>query len=145
MTGIRGRWKMPVTLTIRDETTSGDVYDERPLEFPTERITVRELIRERVYQEVQDFNLRQGERVFRGLVQPTDAERILNGRRPEYRLKEHRPIEWKPQFDKAVEAFEQMRFFILIDDRQAEGLDQEFVIGRGTVVSFVRLTPLVGG
>jgi len=136
---------MPVTLTIRDETTSGDVYDERPLEFPTERITVRDLIRERVYQEVQDFNLEQGERNFRGLVQPTDAERVLNGRRTEYRLKEHRRIEWKPQFEKAVEAFEQNGFFILIDDKQAEGLDQEFVIGRGTVVSFVRLTPLVGG
>jgi hypothetical protein len=49
---------MTVTLRIRDETTSGDVYDERSLEFPTERITVRELIRERVYQEVQDFNLK---------------------------------------------------------------------------------------
>ena len=61
-----------------------------PLEFPTERITVRELIRERVYQEVQDFNRKQGERVFRGLVQPTDAERVLNGRRTEYRLKRHR-------------------------------------------------------
>jgi hypothetical protein len=136
---------MPVTLTIRDETTAGDVYDERPLEFPTERITVRELIRERVYQEVQDFNLKQGERVFRGLVQPTDAERVLNGKRSEYRLKEHRAIEWKPQFEKALEAFEQNGFFILIDDKQAEDLDQEFVIGRGTVVSFVRLTPLVGG
>ena len=136
---------MPVTLTIRDETTSGDVYDERPLEFPTERITVRDLIRERVYQEVQDFNFEQGERNFRGLVQPTDAERVLNGRRVEYRLKEHRRIEWKPQFEKAVEAFEQNGFFILIDDKQAEGLDPEFVIGRETVVSFVRLTALVGG
>ena len=75
---------MPVTLTIRDETTSGDVYGERPLEFPTERITVRDLIRERVYQEVQDFNRDQGERVFRGLVQPTDAERVLNGKPTEY-------------------------------------------------------------
>jgi hypothetical protein len=136
---------MPVTLTIRDETTSGDVYDARPLEFPTERITVRDLIRERVYQEVQDFNVKQGERVFRGLVQPTDAERVLNGKHTEYRLKEHRQIEWKPQFEKAVEAFEQNGFFILIDDKQAESLDQEYVIGRGTVVSFVRLTPLVGG
>jgi hypothetical protein len=78
-------------------------------------------------------------------VQPTDTERVLNGRRTEYRLKEHRPIEWKPQFEKALEAIEWNGFFILIDDKQAEGLDQEFVIGRGTVVSFVRLTQLVGG
>ena len=45
---------MPVTLTVRDETTSGAIYAERPLEFPSERITIRDLIRERVYQEVQD-------------------------------------------------------------------------------------------
>jgi hypothetical protein len=136
---------MPVTLMIRDETTSGGVYHEMPLEFPTERITVRELIRERVYQEVQDFNRKRDERVFRGLVQPTETERVLNGKPNEFRLKEHRQIEWKPQFEKALEAFTRNGFFILIDDKQAESLDQEFVLGRGSLVSFVRLTPLVGG
>ena len=136
---------MPVTLTIRDETASGEVYDERPLEFPSERITVRELIRARVYQEVQDFNRKRDEQIFRGLVQPTDTERFLNGRRTEYRLKKHREIEWKSQFEKAREAFEGIGFLVLIDEKQAESLDQEFVIGHGTQVSFVKLTPLVGG
>jgi hypothetical protein len=136
---------MTVTLTVRDETTSGDVYHELPLEFPTERITVRELIRERVYQEVQDFNRKSDEQVFRGLVQPTDSERILNGKSPEYRVKRHRAIEWKTQFEKAVEAFDRNGYLVLIDDKQAESLEQEFVIGRGTLVSFVKLALLVGG
>jgi hypothetical protein len=136
---------MPVTLTIRDESATGDVTNEIPLEFPSERITVRELIRERVYQEVQDFNLRTHDRLFRGLVQPTDAERVLNGSRPEYRLKTARQIDWRTQFENAVAAFERNGFFVLIDDRQAESLDQEFVIRGGTQVSFVKLTPLVGG
>jgi hypothetical protein len=135
---------MPVTLTIRDETASGRVYQEVPLEFPSERVTVRELIRERVYQEVQDFN-RRGDQVFRGLVQPTDAERVLNGAVDEYHLKQHRPIEWKPQFEKALDAFNHAGFLVLIDDKQAASLDQEFVIGPGTQVSFVKLTLLVGG
>ena len=78
---------MPVTLTVRDETAAGHVYEERPLEVPSERMTVRELIRERVYQEVQDFNRKQGEQIFRGLVQPSDTERVLNGNREGYRLK----------------------------------------------------------
>jgi hypothetical protein len=133
------------TLTIRDETAGGDVYSEIPLEFPSERITVRELIRERVYQEVQDFNQKQGEQVFRGLVQPTDTERVLNGHRPEYRLKKHRKIDWKPQFEKAIEAYERNGFFIIIDDKQAESLDQEFSVTPSTTVSFVKLTMLVGG
>ncbi|MEZ5942013.1 MAG: hypothetical protein R3C18_11515 [Planctomycetaceae bacterium] len=136
---------MSVTLTIRDETATGNVYSETPLQFPSERITVRELIRERVYQEVQDFNRAQNEQVFRGLVQPTDTERILNGSRTEFRLKEHREIDWSEQFEKALEAFDKNGFFILIDNKQAERLDQEFYVTPSTEVSFVRLTMLVGG
>jgi hypothetical protein len=136
---------MSVTLTIRDETASGDIYHETPLEFPSERITVRELIRERVYQEVQDFNRQQGQRVFRGLVQPTDAERVLNGKRTEYHLRKHRRIDWKTQFENAIDSFHHNGFLVLIDDKQAESLDEEMTIGRGTQVSFVKLTLLVGG
>ncbi len=136
---------MPVTLKVPDETASGDVCYELPLEFPSERITVRELIRERVYQEVQDFNRKQDEQVFRGLVQPTDTERVLNGKRTEYRLKKHREIQWRLQFEKAIDAFGRNGFLVLIDDKQADSLDQEFVIGHGTQISFVKLTLLVGG
>jgi hypothetical protein len=136
---------MPVTVTIRDETTAGHVYHESPLELPSERTTVRELIRERVYQEVQDFNRAQNERVFRGLVQPTDAERVLNGCRTEYRLKEHRTIEWKAQFEKAIDAFTRNGFLILVDDRQARQLDEEFFVSSKTQVGFVKLILLAGG
>jgi hypothetical protein len=136
---------MSVTVTIRDESMAGNLLSERPLEFPSERITVRELIRERVYQEVQDFNRAQSESVFRGLVQPTDAERILNGERAEFHMKQLREIDWKQQFEKATEAFEQSGFLILIDQKQAGRLDQEFTISPSTEVSFVKLTMLVGG
>ena len=122
---------MAVTLTVRDETMTGAVVHERPLEFPAERITVRDLIRERVYQEVQDFNRQPGAEACRGLVRPADPAR--------------RAIDWRPQFDRAIEAFDQGGYFILVDDRQAESLDQELTIGRDTAVSFVRLTMLVGG
>lgn len=136
---------MSITLTIRDETAAGRVYSETPLQIPTERITVRELIRERVYQEVQDFNRQQEASVFRGLVQPSDAERMLNGERPEYRLKRHRQLDWKEQFEKATTAYQNNGFFILIDNAQAESLDQEFIVSSSTEVSFVKLTMLVGG
>jgi hypothetical protein len=135
---------MSRTLTIRDETASGRVYQEVPLEFPSEKITVRELIRARVYQEVKDFNHRQ-EQVFRGLIQPTDTERILNGAVDEYHLKQHRSIEWKPQFEMALDAFNRSAFLVLIDDKQATSLDQEFVIGHETQVSFVKLTIVIAG
>ena len=128
---------------IRDETASGDAIHEFPLEFESENITVRDLIRERVYQEVSEYNFRSrrqgGE--FRGLVQPTDAERTLNG----FKVPKGRDIDWEKQFAHALDAFGRNGFFILVDDRQAETLEEPIVIGAGTQVSFVKLTPLVGG
>ena len=133
-------------LTIRDETASGSVTNELTLDVLSERITVRELIRGRVYQEVQDYNLRQrqstGTTDFRGLVTPTDAERTLNGAA---RLRTPREIDWKQQFDRACDAFERNGFFLLIDDRQAESLEEEVTLRHDSKVSFVKLVPLVGG
>ena len=131
---------MPATLTIRDESTSGQTLNEWALEVLTERITVRELIRSRVYQEVQDYNRMQPE-VYRGLVQPSGAEAALNG----VRLKKQRQIDWREQFEKAVEAFEKQQILILVDDRQLDSLEEEIEIKPGCVVSFLRLTLLVGG
>ena len=99
-----------------------------------------ELIRSRVYQEVQDYNRRQPEQ-FQGLVQPTDAEATLNG----FKLKKPRQIDWKAQFEKALEAFEANRVLILVNERQVESLEEEIVVEAGTSVSFLKLTMLVGG
>jgi hypothetical protein len=128
------------TITIRDETLTGQSIAEYPLDLLTERVTVRELIRSRVYQEVQDYNRRQPE-TFHGLVQPMDAEQTLNG----FRMRDQRQIDWKKQFDKACDAFEHNGFFVLVDDRQPESLDEEITAGPDTRVSFVKLVPLVGG
>jgi hypothetical protein len=131
---------MNTTLTIFDETTVGERTEALRLEFITDRTTVRELIRRRVYEEVREYNLRKPE-LFRGLVQPREAERVLNG----YQLRQRRQIDWEEQYRKAVEAFERNGFFILVDDRQAESLDEEITLRLNTQISFVRLVPLVGG
>ena len=131
---------MSTTLLVRDESTGGQTTNELSLEFLTERIDVRELIRSRVYQEVQDYNRSAGG-VFRGLVQPTDAEQVLNG----FRLRKPRQIDWKKQFEQAVEAFEAGRVLVLVDQKQVSSLDEEIVLGPGTDVAFLRLVPLVGG
>jgi hypothetical protein len=128
------------TITIRDETLTGQSIAEYPLDLLTERVTVRELIRSRVYQEVQDYNRRRPE-TFHGLVQPTAAEQTLNG----FRVREHQQIEWKRQFERACDAFEHNGFFVLVDDRQPDSLDEEITVTPDTCVSFVKLVPLVGG
>lgn len=131
---------MPTMLTIRDETTDGRRTDALTIEVLTERITVRELIRSRVYQEVQDYNLKQiGP--FQGLVQPVEAERELNGSRP----RKPRFIDWKAQFDAACRAFESNAVLVLVDEKQAESLEEEIVLAATSTVTFLRLVPLVGG
>jgi hypothetical protein len=131
---------MPTTLTIHDETTSGGKTNTFTLDCLTETLTVRELIRARIYQEVQDYNLKEPE-YFRGLVEPTNAEKVLNG----FKLKAKRKIDWEEQYKKALEAFERNGFFVLVGDKQAENLDQPFEVKVDTEVSFVKLVPLVGG
>lgn len=132
---------MPATLTVRDEALGGQRSDGITLEFPTERITVRELIRERVYQEVQDYNTRLPD-TFRGLVQPEDYEWTLNGYR---KLTGKRQIDWKEQFESAIKGFEASQILVLVNDRQCESLDETIELTRGTEVTFLKLMPLVGG
>ena len=131
---------MTTTLTVRDRSTAGETLHELALEFLTERITVRELIRERVYQEVEDYNAKQPE-ILRLLVQPADAERSLNG----FKLAKKRRIDWRQQLDLALQGFERNQVIVLVDDRQAGSLDEEIVLTPRTDVVFLRLVPLVGG
>lgn len=131
---------MPTTLTIHDETASGQKTNTFTLDCLTERMTVRELIRARIYQEVQDYNQKEPE-YFRGLVEPTNAERVLNG----YKLRARRKIDWQEQFERSLQAFERNGFFVIVGNKQAESLDQQFDVHVDTEVSFVKLVPLVGG
>src|SRR5947209_20129996 len=111
---------MATLVTVFDETTSGERTNSLTLEFLTARVTARELIRRRVYEEVQEYNLSTPE-TFRGLVQPTEAERVLNG----YKPRERRKIDWEEQYERALQAFRQNGFFMLVDERQVEDLDGE--------------------
>ena len=132
-----------VTLQIQDETTAGERLAALALQLTSERVTVRELIRARVHQEVRAFNTQAnlgGGRFF-GLVQPSDAERELNG----YRMREPRRIDPERQTEVALSAFERGHVLLLVDDRQVEDLDDELVLRPRTAVTFLKLVPLVGG
>ncbi|MBE9067426.1 hypothetical protein IQ260_12240 [Leptolyngbya cf. ectocarpi LEGE 11479] len=127
-------------LNIHDTNTLGENGPALVLNFLTEHITVRELIRSRVYQEVKDFNTQQPE-FFKGLVQPTETEHTLNG----YKLRKPRKINWEIQFEKAITAFQSNGFIILVNDEQVTELEEEIIIAPDTAVTFMKLVPLVGG
>ena len=130
------------TLTIRDETTSnlGKTDYVITINLKSRRFTARDLIRERVKQEVEDFNNKQPE-LFHGLVQPTDTERTLNG----FKFKTKRTLDWNEQFERAIEGFQRNAFILLVDDLQIEDLDQVIPLSPETSVIFLKLIPLVGG
>jgi hypothetical protein len=137
-----------MVLTIRDENATGSVTNELTLDVLSETITVRELVRSRIYQEVDEHNRRVRQAVagvtpYNGLVTPTPDERTLNGTRDHQAVS--REIDWRKQFAAACQSFERNGFFILVGERQAESLDEVITLKHDTRVSFVKLTQLVGG
>lgn len=54
-------------------------------------------------------------------------------------------VEADAQCARALAAFENNGFLLFADDRQIESLEERIVIRPETRVSFIKLTPLVGG
>lgn len=138
------------TLIISDERPGKDKVKALTLDCLTETMTVRELIRARVYQEVQDYNqaveTESSNPLPRLLVTPSETEARLNANQSNIaRKKKKRCVDWESQFELACRAFQSNGFFVLIDDRQAEGLDEQFAVKVDTEITFVKLVPLVGG
>lgn len=131
---------MKSIITIKDETLSGKINSEFTISTDQESMSIAEIIKERVYQEVQDYNEKMPE-YFRGLVQPTNAEKVLNG----YKLKQRRQIDPEKQTYLALGAFQKNSFFILVNDRQITDIDEKIHLRKDMKISFLKLTPLVGG
>src|SRR5689334_25009099 len=91
------------TITVRDESFPGCQAAELTLEFLIERVSVRELIRARVYQEVTEHNAARALAPprHRPLVAPTPAEQLLNGQTQA----PPRRLDWEQQFERALGAF----------------------------------------
>jgi hypothetical protein len=127
-----------ITLTVRDETTSGDLLGELELQLSAEEVDVGEIIRARVHQEVRAYNASPNAR-FGGLVAPTDHEARLHTTRGA------RKIDAEKQAEVARAAFVRGQVLILVDDRQVTELDERVVLRGDSSVTFLKLVPLVGG
>lgn len=125
---------------VKDENFAGKILREISLEFKTELVTVKDIITERVSQEVNDYNTKLPE-YFNGLVEPTEAEKTLNG----FKLKQKKLIDAEQQVYTALDAFQKNAYFVLIDNIQSESLAQVVPLSQSTTISFVKLTPLIGG
>ena len=131
---------MVAPIALVDESPLGKEIRRFTLVLASETVTAAELIEARVRDEVERWNSRADE-PFQGLVQPTDTEIGLNG----YRMRKGRRINADAQVERALEGFAGNGFFLLVDDRQVEELDEVLVLRPDTKVAFVKLVPLVGG
>jgi len=127
-------------ISVYDESMTGKILNEILLNVEQEIFTVRELIKLRIEKEVDTYNSRPLE-FFKGLAQPSEAELTLNG----FKLKKRKPIDAEKQYYTALQSFQKNGFFILIDNRQVEDLEEEVMVQPDTKISFIKLTPLVGG
>jgi len=128
------------TVTFRDETATGKSLQSFDLPDVPDTITVRELVRLRVREEVARYNAAPTG-YFAGLVRPDEADPSGSG----YRLRSARTLDWEKQADVACRAFDRNGFFVLVGDRQVEELDDIVDLTTAADVAFVKLVPLVGG
>ena len=127
------------SVTIRDENLPRTEVVEVLLKLTNSRLTVRDLISERVRAECDKRLFDRAGQLAKRLVQPGPKEQEINGERVA------QPDDPERQIALALAAFENNVFVLLLDDRQAESLDEEIEIGDASVVTFLKLTPLVGG
>ena len=134
---------MTYTVQVLDETTTDlTPTPARQLDFDSETVTIRELIRRRVYEECTEYNAGQ-QQAFRGLVTPEAAEVALNG----VQAGKGPRLDWEKQYARVAEAFARNGLIVLIGDEQADDLEQMVTLrlGQPLEVTFLKLVPLVGG
>ncbi len=129
---------MPI-ITVSDQTSSKESIGEPfGIEVPSS-CTVRELIRFRVREEVAKHNAA-GVGRFRGLVQlVNDSTSSAGANSPFQRL------DWEQHADAAESLFKKNGFFVFVEARQLDDLDEVVELGADVELSFIRLIPLVGG
>jgi hypothetical protein len=128
------------TLTIEDRTSTGRPTGSITMPDVPVRITLRDLIRLRVREEVARYNLRPIDH-FVGLVQPEGAQVEAAG----FRLAQPHRLDWERQADAAIASFLRNGFFVLVDGKQVLDLDAPILLTENLDVGFIKLTQLVGG
>jgi hypothetical protein len=130
------------TITVRDRAASGKPFHEIALTFNANEVKLREIIAERIRMEIDQYERKVATSFANNLVRPTDAEACLDqttGERP------RRRINAEEQIATAFQAFERNGFFVLVGDGQVTNLDDPVSLTGNPEISFIKLTPLVGG
>lgn len=144
-------WDHLMALTLLDEHL-GQVMSVGSARFSSPTISIRDLIRARVELEIE--RVRDGTNAAWAPVIPGPVEKQLNGECGVFgpgSLFLQRDADGRPSADCSVqialaeESFVSGRYFILLDDRQADDLDEVIDLATTSAATFLLLTPLKGG
>lgn len=131
-------------ITIQEETFVGKVLNKIALEIDKEEMTIAELIRRKVEYSVAAHNTAiEAENKKDGTEHV--VENILNKNSSQTYAFKRELVDTETETYRAWEAFKTNQLIVLIDNSQAESLEQEVLFNQDTVASFLKLTQLVGG
>ncbi len=108
------------------------------------KISISEFIAEKVYQEVSAYNSRARANYGREYLRNEEIEPMQDVGKIGLGSKRRRQVDPEEEYQKALQAFEQNVFLILVDGRQRK-LDDIITVTPQTNITFIRLVPLVGG
>lgn len=144
------------TIEVRTKITGANAPLEPVfLELVSELITLRELIRRTVAQQIQELTITQ--RLDAAGTQAALARQYLSEDEVAAQAEAGRVkmpateeslgprVNVEAEITKALRAFKAQRFFVFVGGRQVENLDEELDFAQQTQVTFLRLTPLRGG
>lgn len=123
------------------------------LELLTETVTIRELIAHAVEEQIHELQTQQHIDVqavqhILNRQYMTNAEIQAQAKHGVVKMPEPTEmmqIDVSKQIRKAIEAFEKAVYIIVIDGEQADSLDTVVTLKPTSKITFLRLTPLIGG
>lgn len=131
---------MALTLAIFDETVRGERMHTARVKLASEQCTVRQLLEQRVAQEVRRYNLERPV-CARMLVRPHDADETAQG----FRQRQHRDLDATRALAAALDAFTSQSLTVQVNGQLIKDLDQALTLSPSSEVVFVSLMSITGG
>ena len=120
------------TITVIDESTAGDRTERFELKSTALQLTAAELIELRVREECRLSSRPKFERIER--------QQVLNSAKEVQREPDASEL-----VERALKAFSQGAFLLLVNEQQISELNQIIPLGAASEAVFLRIIPLVGG
>ena len=124
-----------LTICIKDQSLQ-EAQQPWYLEIIEEQITLREIIRRRLYQEISEYQAKKRSQLPCFLI-PTRSCQTATELLPLF--------DWQRYSEQVIHAFEKRSYIVLVDNQQITYLDAPITLHIQSTVTFLKLMPLIGG